>query len=162
MGARHCHCILTAPRSRHRHMAAPATTTKLQTRVRNEIALRLSHPAFISATNTLTVLRTRLPRSTRISQSFQLVLKALLFVILILNIRSIPGGWHWRVFWPVTKVRLQYLVARTQSSLALIGKTGKAKKEGMEMRMEKWLVSISPVGAHPFELQTRYKSWVSE
>ncbi|KAF9064025.1 hypothetical protein BDP27DRAFT_1231108 [Rhodocollybia butyracea] len=142
-------------------MAAPVTNTKLQTRIQNEIATLLSSSAFISATKALRILRTQLPRSSRISQSFQLVLKALLFVIFILNLRAIPGGWHWRVFWPVTKIRLQYLVARTQSSLALIGRTGKAKKEGMEIRMEKWLTSITPVGAHPFELQTRYKTWVS-
>ncbi|KAF5377997.1 hypothetical protein D9757_010690 [Collybiopsis confluens] len=104
---------------------------------------------------------TRVPRIS--SRSLQLVFKSLVFLVLLLNIRAIPGGWHWRVFWVITKVRIQYLLQRTRASFALTlaGKTGRRKAEALNMRMEKWLEGITPVGAHPLEFQTVYRTWVS-
>ncbi|KIK53890.1 hypothetical protein GYMLUDRAFT_232610 [Collybiopsis luxurians FD-317 M1] len=98
--------------------------------------------------------------SSRISQ---LLFKVLLFAIFLLNIRAIPGGWHWRLFWPVTKVRIQYLFQRTRSSFALTlaGKTGRKKLDALNLKMEKWLEGITPVGAHPFEFRTLYKTSVT-
>ncbi|KAJ3769322.1 hypothetical protein FB446DRAFT_748488 [Lentinula raphanica] len=137
-----------------------STAFQLQTQAR-ALAAILSLPGILSSAQSSNVIRNWLPRITRISNSLRFIFKALLFSILLLNVRAIPGGWHWRIFWPVTKVRLQYLVARTQSLWALAGTSGKQRKEGMEMRMEKWLESITPVGSHPFEFETRYKSWVT-
>lgn len=134
--------------------------TSLHARIQGMLAL-FSLPGLLSSVRSAKVLDW-LPRGARISRSLQFTLKAFIFLVLILNVRALPGGWHWRLFWPVTKVRLHYMIARTQSSWALIGASGEKKKEGMEMRMEKWLESITPVGAHPFEFETRNRSWVSK
>ncbi|KAJ3925480.1 MAG: hypothetical protein NXY57DRAFT_1031894 [Lentinula lateritia] len=133
--------------------------TSLHARIQGMLAL-FSLPGLLSSVRSAKVLDW-LPRGARISRSLQFTLKAFIFLVLILNVRALPGGWHWRLFWPVTKVRLHYMIARTQSSWALIGASGEKKKEGMEMRMEKWLESITPVGAHPFEFETRNRSWVT-
>ncbi|KAJ4490727.1 hypothetical protein J3R30DRAFT_3424595 [Lentinula aciculospora] len=131
----------------------------LRAQIQGSAVLLSLHPFLTSAQSK--VIRNSLPRFSRIFRSLQIILKTILFLVLILNVRALPGGWHWRLFWPVTKVRLQYMAARTRSFWALLGRSGKARKEGMEMRMEKWLESITPVGAHPFEFETRYKSWVT-
>ncbi|KAJ3997656.1 hypothetical protein F5050DRAFT_1750545 [Lentinula boryana] len=141
-------------------MAKVSAVVKSQAQIQSLVAL-LYLPGSLSSVRLSRAVSNCLPGASRISSSLRLIFKALFFLVLILNVRAIPGGWHWRLFWPVTKIRLQYLIARMHSLWALSGTRGKARRQGMEMRMEKWLESITPVGAHPFEFETRYKSWVT-
>lgn len=138
-------------------VAGPAA--RIPTQLQHGASVLLSSPAFLSSIETLNLFRSHLPR---FSKSLHLILKTLLYLVILFNIRSIPGGWHWRVFWPVTKLRLQYLAARTRNSLGFISNSRKERNAGMEIAMEKWLESKTPVGAHPFEFETRYRTWVSE
>ncbi|KAJ3904850.1 hypothetical protein F5879DRAFT_39383 [Lentinula edodes] len=132
----------------------------------------------------------------------QTPLAPLLLLLLILNARSLPLTWTFRVLWCVIKVRTRYGVAwacawgryfrryltayiiiltqstRVQNENTIhmgsgsgLSLTSSIKsdvdKEVLEnfhhlrlSEMERWLESVTPVGAHPFEWEGRYDTWV--
>ncbi|KAJ3724200.1 hypothetical protein DFJ43DRAFT_635279 [Lentinula guzmanii] len=133
--------------------------------------------------------------------SFISFLPHLFVSLLILNSRSLPFTWTFRVLWCVIKVRTRYSAAWARvwarywmryskklvqgvkecSSLTTFSRseldpsnnlTLDRKKEHGETKqldsirrlrireMELWLESVTPVGAHPFEWEGSYATWV--
>ncbi|KAK1215052.1 hypothetical protein PQX77_022355 [Marasmius sp. AFHP31] len=89
-----------------------------------------------------------LPNVTAIAAS-----KALLTLVLLLNIRAFPLVWHVRVFRP-----LIYLYAeRFLVALRTIFKTRKQKK----LAVDRWLERRTPVGVNPVEWVGKFNSWAS-
>ncbi|KAL5485579.1 hypothetical protein ACEPAI_6620 [Sanghuangporus weigelae] len=72
-------------------------------------------------------------------------LRILLLLILILNSRSLPFTWHFRVFRPVLYVRFRALLLYF------------APKKTRDA----WLDSMCPIGKSPFELKGSYVTWAS-
>ncbi|KZS90482.1 hypothetical protein SISNIDRAFT_415311 [Sistotremastrum niveocremeum HHB9708] len=72
-------------------------------------------------------------------------IRYILLFILLLNARSWPFVWHFRVFRPLIYLRTR--------SLSLIGKSKEEKR--------KWYTALSPVGEHPLEKVSVWKSWAS-
>lgn len=132
----------------------------------------------------------------------------LLLIIIILNARSLPFTWTFRVLWCVIKVRTRYagawvrawgryfwryltvyMIISTRSTRVRnekntihmgSGESGlslsltSSRESGVDREfpkdlhhlrlceMESWLGSVTPVGAHPFEWEGRYDTWVGE
>lgn len=98
------------------------------------------------------------------------LVKYVLWALILVNIRSFPLAWHCeffsfttfptktkfravRVFRPVFRLRLQYRLLRLKTFY---------KPRAVQIQAEdQWLDSISPVGAHPFNFATTYRSWAS-
>ncbi|KZT21883.1 hypothetical protein NEOLEDRAFT_1164429 [Neolentinus lepideus HHB14362 ss-1] len=78
-------------------------------------------------------------------------LKGIFWILILLNIRSFPLSWHFRVFTPVISLRLRYLLMK----LKLCLKSKKVKTE----EMDRWYASIAPLGEDPFRITTTYSSW---
>jgi len=76
------------------------------------------------------------------------------YLLLLLNMRSLPLVWHIRVFRPVfaMTLRRRWLTLRT----ALMSRERKAKEEDI------WMDQICPVGQDPFEAVVLFKTWASE
>ncbi|KIK70004.1 hypothetical protein GYMLUDRAFT_133026, partial [Collybiopsis luxurians FD-317 M1] len=79
-----------------------------------------------------------------------------LTLLILLNSRSFPGAWHWRVLWCVFKVRTKYAGAWVDTRSEL----HRSLQETRIMEMESWLASVTPIGEHPFEWEGRYDTWV--
>ncbi|EGN91776.1 hypothetical protein SERLA73DRAFT_192050 [Serpula lacrymans var. lacrymans S7.3] len=88
-----------------------------------------------------------------ILKSLRRGLKYVFFLLLLVNARSLPLAWHVRIFRPVVYLRLQYYLLRLH--LLFSSKEVKVKASN------DWAESLSPVGAHPFEMTTVYKTWAS-
>ncbi|GAW00093.1 hypothetical protein LENED_001586 [Lentinula edodes] len=134
---------------------------------------RLRPPKSLSLPYTKTIARIlhslnilRIIRSSILNTPFPLSNSLLLFtfitqtplapllLLLILNARSLPLTWTFRVLWCVIKVRTRYGVAWAYKEFL---------KDLHHLRlceMETWLESVTPVGAHPFEWEGRYDTWV--
>ncbi|KAF8147820.1 hypothetical protein B0H34DRAFT_669212, partial [Crassisporium funariophilum] len=81
------------------------------------------------------------------------VAKLLVCLLFLLNIRSWPLAWHFRVFRPVFARRFQHLWLRIRMIL---------QSPATKLRMEeKWLDSIAPVGQNPLKMVVPYKTWAS-
>jgi hypothetical protein len=98
--------------------------------------------------------------------------KIILWIILILNVRSLPFAWHSkaaflalvcrrekaeyavvvRVFWPIITLRLHFY---RRCFLPYFFKS----RAVYAAAKESWYDSITPVGSHPFEYVTVHKSW---
>ncbi|KAJ3780577.1 hypothetical protein GGU10DRAFT_321545 [Lentinula aff. detonsa] len=105
-----------------------------------QIFLRVPFASFLSSLSSL------IP-------SFISFLPHLFVSLLILNSRSLPFTWTFRVLWCVIKVRTRYSVAWARVQLDSIHR--------LRIReMEFWLESVTPVGAHPFEWEGSYATWV--
>lgn len=99
--------------------------------------------------------------------------KLLLFVVLVLNYKSLPFAWHSehthvlvnvvlsnlyfvvRVFKPVFNIRLRHLLMNLRTSFI-----HPFDKRAQAVAREKWLMSIAPVGTNPFDLLTVYRTRV--
>ncbi|KIK67851.1 hypothetical protein GYMLUDRAFT_36635 [Collybiopsis luxurians FD-317 M1] len=94
--------------------------------------------------------------SVKVSFALKLLLKCLLYCVILLNIRAIPGGWHWRVFWPITKYNILFSSFRLRNFLfTLLDR--KARARGIAGYIDR----TSPVGVHPFAFKVIYRSRVS-
>ncbi|KAJ8521906.1 hypothetical protein ONZ45_g1417 [Pleurotus djamor] len=91
--------------------------------------------------------------SSRIVQLLPTLAKYLLYLLVFVNARSFPLVWHWRVFWPVTRIRIQYRLFRL--SLAFKTRSLKAALDA------KWWEAAAPVGANPLESMVKYTTWAS-
>ncbi|KDR78068.1 hypothetical protein GALMADRAFT_245047 [Galerina marginata CBS 339.88] len=79
--------------------------------------------------------------------------KALVCILFLLNIRSWPLVWHFRVFRPVYAIRLYHTWLRI---------SGLVRSTAVKQKIEdQWLDSISPVGKHPLTMYVPYRSWAS-
>ncbi|KAJ3992962.1 hypothetical protein F5050DRAFT_1578589 [Lentinula boryana] len=85
--------------------------------------------------------------------SFISFLPHLFVSLLILNSRSLPFTWTFRVLWCVIKVRTRYSAAWARVWARYWMRCSKKL-------MEFWLESVTPVGAHPFEWEGSYATWV--
>ncbi|KAJ4494547.1 hypothetical protein C8J55DRAFT_98666 [Lentinula edodes] len=129
-----------------------------------------------------------------------------LLLLLLLNARSLPFTWTFRVLWCVIKVRTRYGVAWARAwgryfrryltaYMIILTRSTRVRNEkntihmgsgesGLSLsltssresvvdkdflkdlhhlrlcEMESWLGSVTPVGAHPFEWEGRYDTWV--
>lgn len=79
------------------------------------------------------------------------LMKYLLYIVFLLNVRSWPFAWHIRVLTPVFRIRLQYKMVQLRTIF---------QTRAAQLRAEdRWFDSISPIGANPFTLSSSYKSW---
>ncbi|PPR04891.1 hypothetical protein CVT26_012712 [Gymnopilus dilepis] len=79
--------------------------------------------------------------------------KWLLIVLFLLNIRSWPLVWHFRIFRPAIRLRLYH---------KWLNFIGLFRSKAFRLRVEdQWLDSIAPVGAHPFNMFVPYRTWAS-
>ncbi|KAF9076910.1 hypothetical protein BDP27DRAFT_707150 [Rhodocollybia butyracea] len=93
---------------------------------------------------------------SKASALLQLTFRLILYIGLLANVRAVPGGWHWRVFWPITKYNLQFLAFRLRNFLfTLLDR--KARAQGIA----RYIDQTSPVGTHPFDFKVIYRSRVS-
>ncbi|KAI0368027.1 hypothetical protein BV20DRAFT_969882 [Pilatotrama ljubarskyi] len=77
--------------------------------------------------------------------------KYLIVLLFLVQIRSWPLTWHYRVWHPVFVLRGKFLLHRLRNAF-----------RSPEVRRQKnleWLESLSNVGANPFEMQVTYKCW---
>jgi hypothetical protein len=79
--------------------------------------------------------------------------KYLLFLLLLINARSFPLVWHFRIFRPVIWIRLQYRLLR----MRLMFKPLLVQDEAEA----KWFDSLTPIGTNPFDQVVTYNSWAS-
>ncbi|KAF4585082.1 hypothetical protein EYR40_001918 [Pleurotus pulmonarius] len=79
--------------------------------------------------------------------------KYLLYLLVLLNIRSFPLAWHVRVFQPVTNLRIKYRLFR----LSLLFKSKQLKDKADA----DWWDSVSPIGCNPLQDTVTYTSWSS-
>ncbi|KAI0049056.1 hypothetical protein FA95DRAFT_1588454 [Auriscalpium vulgare] len=109
----------------------------------------------VTASNAFELVRSYVRPAALLSVTHTLprVAKYLAFFLIALNARSLPFGWHIRVFWPAVQLRYRYLLFR----LSLILKSRKAQEEAKA----KWLESLSPIGQNPFDKLVVYKAWAA-
>ncbi|TFK45234.1 hypothetical protein OE88DRAFT_1729805 [Heliocybe sulcata] len=79
--------------------------------------------------------------------------KGVFWILLLLNIRSFPLSWHFRVFSPVFALRGRYLWTWLKLFLSF-----KSKKERVA-GIDDWYAQLTPIGEDPFRMETRYKAW---
>ncbi|KAF8870820.1 hypothetical protein BD779DRAFT_1680805 [Infundibulicybe gibba] len=78
------------------------------------------------------------------------VAKYLFYLLILINAKSLPLVWHWRVFKPAFELRLRYRLLRLRHMW---------KPRAVQVIEEDaWLDSICPIGAHPFEKSISYHS----
>nr|VWO99772.1 Phosphate:H symporter (Phosphate:H symporter, variant) [Ganoderma boninense] len=88
------------------------------------------------------------------SRSFQYapkVVKYVVALIFLINIRSWPLYWHWYIWKPVFQYRGRYYLHTLRHFLSPVHVRQQKKLE--------WLESFSPVGKNPFELTGIYRVW---
>ncbi|KAI1797390.1 hypothetical protein LXA43DRAFT_412367 [Ganoderma leucocontextum] len=88
------------------------------------------------------------------SRSFQFAPKVVKYVVLLvflLNIRSWPLNWHFYVWRPVFQLRGSYYLHNLKHCLSPAHVRQRKKLE--------WLESLSPVGKNPFDLTVTYCTW---
>ncbi|KAF5378479.1 hypothetical protein D9615_007086 [Tricholomella constricta] len=79
--------------------------------------------------------------------------KYLLCLLFLINVRSWPLMWHFRVFRPVFRIRLEHKLLQWRTMFM-----SRARKIQAE---DEWLDSISPVGADPMSFSIKYNTWAS-
>ncbi|KAI0648962.1 hypothetical protein C8Q79DRAFT_905075 [Trametes meyenii] len=77
--------------------------------------------------------------------------KYFVIFLFLVQIRSWPLTWHYRVWKPVFVLRGKFLLLR-------IANTFRSKEERKKKNLE-WLEGLSKVGTNPFDLSIAYKSW---
>jgi len=77
--------------------------------------------------------------------------KYFVIALFLLNVRSWPIMWHFKVWRPVFSIRLRFMALRLRSLFL-------SKEAKLEVR-QKWLEKLSPVGSNPFEKVTTYRTW---
>ncbi len=76
------------------------------------------------------------------------------FLLLLLNARSLPLGWHIRVFRPVFAIKLRHRWLNLRTALM--------SRQQKETEEDVWVDRLCPVGQDPFETLVTYTSWASE
>ncbi|KAH9983048.1 hypothetical protein BJV74DRAFT_777907 [Russula compacta] len=77
--------------------------------------------------------------------------KVLAYLLVVLNLRSLPFAWHVSLFWPVAKVRWLAWCARIRTlSLSSAVREAAARK---------FLDDLSPVGDNPLDKTIVFKTW---
>ncbi|KAJ7692573.1 hypothetical protein B0H17DRAFT_933988 [Mycena rosella] len=76
-------------------------------------------------------------------------------LLLLINARSFPLGWHCRVLYPVA----EFLVALQFTKLRLLFSF--SNRAGKKAALEAWYETRMPVGFHPLREVWTYKSWAS-
>ncbi|KAF5392948.1 hypothetical protein D9757_001354 [Collybiopsis confluens] len=94
--------------------------------------------------------------SATASFALNLIFKCLLYAVVLANVRALPGGWHWRVFWPITKYNILFSSFRLRNLLGTL-LDRKARARGVAGYVDR----TSPVGIHPFDFKVIYRSRVS-
>ncbi|KAM6491307.1 hypothetical protein JOM56_013546 [Amanita muscaria] len=84
---------------------------------------------------------------------FPRLLKYVIYLLVLLNVRSFPLAWHFRVFRPVFAVRARYLALRLRTLFL--------SRRQWEKEEDKWLDNLCPVGQDPFNIQASHHSWAS-
>ncbi|KAF8060216.1 hypothetical protein FPV67DRAFT_1513845 [Lyophyllum atratum] len=79
--------------------------------------------------------------------------KYVLWLVILVNMRSWPLAWHFRVFRPVFRIRLAHKMVVLRSMF----KSGATKIQAED----EWLDSICPVGSDPLKYVIKYNSWAS-
>ncbi|KAJ4473015.1 hypothetical protein J3R30DRAFT_3296605 [Lentinula aciculospora] len=80
------------------------------------------------------------------------VVKWMLSLLLLLNIRAFPTVWHFRIFRPLIYIWVSQFLLKIRA--IFLSKSAKAKA------FEHWIDSLTPVGASPFQ-STVFRSWAS-
>ncbi|KAI0338644.1 hypothetical protein BDW22DRAFT_1348350 [Trametopsis cervina] len=106
-----------------------------------KLAQLLSNPLINRSTGGLKVLLQRLPT----------LLKYVLGLLLLINIRSWPFIWHVKVFVPVIEIRTRYALHH----LSTLFMSKKAKWESKD----KFLSGLCPIGEDPIKFTTYATSW---
>ncbi|KAI0061346.1 hypothetical protein BV25DRAFT_1900560 [Artomyces pyxidatus] len=81
------------------------------------------------------------------------IAKYIAFILLAVNARSLPFGWHFRVFYPALQLRAQLWLFR----LSLIFHSRKQRRAALI----KWVENLSPIGANPMDKMIVYKTWAA-
>jgi len=77
--------------------------------------------------------------------------KLVAYILVILNLRSLPFAWHIHLFWPVVKIRWRAWCARMRTlSLSCSVREAAARK---------FLDDLCPVGQNPIEFTMVTKAW---
>ncbi|KAF9481058.1 hypothetical protein BDN70DRAFT_876793 [Pholiota conissans] len=79
--------------------------------------------------------------------------KAAVCVLFLLNIRSWPLVWHFRIFRPA-------ILMRARHHLVMLSAMFKSPKQ-RDIVEDRWLDSISPIGSNPFTKVVSFKTWAS-
>ncbi|THU99272.1 hypothetical protein K435DRAFT_964523 [Dendrothele bispora CBS 962.96] len=80
-------------------------------------------------------------------------LKLILGLLLALNIRAFPLVWHLRAIRPIFYAGIRYQIVRLQHLFS--------DRQTRDIALENWVDSISPVGSHPFQFCTSFRSFAS-
>ncbi|KAJ3862788.1 hypothetical protein EV359DRAFT_44441 [Lentinula novae-zelandiae] len=78
--------------------------------------------------------------------------KWLLGLLLLLNIRAFPTVWHFRIFRPLIYIWSSHFFFKIRAIFM--------SKSSKENAFERWIDSLTPVGASPFQ-STLFRSWAS-
>lgn len=87
-----------------------------------------------------------------IFQAVPSILKWSAALLFLVNIRSWPLVWHFKIWRPIWRYQFRFLLFRM--SLAL-----KKSKREKELALDKWFASLSPVGKNPFDMVSKYRTW---
>ena len=82
------------------------------------------------------------------------LVKYVMYLLLLLNARSLPLAWHIRVFRPVFVIKLQYRWLKLRTALM--------SQQQKEIEEDIWFDRLCPVGQDPFDTVVSYTSWASE
>ncbi|KAH7911510.1 hypothetical protein BJ138DRAFT_1085416 [Hygrophoropsis aurantiaca] len=80
--------------------------------------------------------------------------KYLLYLLVLLNVRSFPFAWHVRVFLPVIVLRAKYYLFRLT---LLLKRVPRAARRAHAIA---WAEALCPVGLDPFKVAVSHWSWV--
>ncbi|KAG5729440.1 hypothetical protein E4T56_gene6141 [Termitomyces sp. T112] len=115
------------------------------------VSTKMSLERLMSVADTLSpVLSSKIDAILRFAPT---VIKYLILLLFLANIRSWPLAWHFRVFRPVFYLRFQYSLVRLRNIFK--SKSTKIQAE------DEWLDSISPIGGDPLNYFIRYNTRAS-
>ncbi|KAF8890839.1 hypothetical protein CPB84DRAFT_1963827 [Gymnopilus junonius] len=108
--------------------------------------VNLDSPQTLAREFSISTILNLIPRAGKVG-------KWVLFALFLLNIRSWPLVWHFRIFRPAI---------RLQSYRRWLYFLGLFRSKAASMKMEDdWMDSITPVGANPFTMFVPYRTWAS-
>ncbi|KAF5380747.1 hypothetical protein D9757_007140 [Collybiopsis confluens] len=92
------------------------------------------------------------------------ILRYTFALLVLINGRSFPGAWTWRVLWCVIKVRTRYvgawMLASARYYSRIVASTHANRLSRRIEEMESWLASVTPIGDHPFHWEGKYDTWL--
>ncbi|KAF8636053.1 hypothetical protein AX17_003837 [Amanita inopinata Kibby_2008] len=81
------------------------------------------------------------------------VFKYLFYFLLLINVRSLPLGWHIRIFRPVFSIRFQHRLLKLRTLFL--------PRSTRDVYEDRWLDTLCLIGQHPIKTTVLYKSWAS-